>query len=392
MKLLIVSHSCVEAPINQQFYAEVERQTGWDMTILTPDRWQDEYGNQSIPQRWPQYQGQLVSLPIWNSGSVPLHGYLSTCTQLFKELQPDFIYVHQEPYAITTSQLYFANRLTCRSPIGFFTWQNIYKQYPFPFNWLEQRVLQTSRIAFCGSRSAEVVLRQKGFQAETLYLPAGIDPTLHVYRPEAEELRNKLQAKPTEFLLGYVGRLVEQKGLKTLLHALKQIESLPWRLIVIGSGPDADEFDAIAQTLQLSPRINRLGFVESKTVPLYLSALHGLVLPSETRLNWKEQFGRVIIEAMACGTPVIGSDSGEIPHLLQATGGGLVFPEGQPQALAEQLQRLMLQPALRSQLAQQGQQSVFNHYTSPMIAQQFAQAIETVVQSSNSVPSLEQVV
>ena len=55
-----------------------------------------------------------------------------------------------------------------------------------------------------------------------------------------------------------------------------------------------------------------------------------LVLPSHTTPTWKEQFGRVIVEALWCGVPVVGSDSGEIPWLIELTGGGLVFPEGDP--------------------------------------------------------------
>jgi glycosyltransferase involved in cell wall biosynthesis len=107
-----------------------------------------------------------------------------------------------------------------------------------------------------------------------------------------------------------------------------------------------------------------------------------LVLPSETRPNWKEQFGRVIIEAIACGTPVIGSDSGEIPYVLQATGGGFTFPEGQPEALAEKLQQLILNPLLRSQLVERGRAVVLQNYTNSSLAQRFAQTIEKAVQNN----------
>ncbi len=79
-----------------------------------------------------------------------------------------------------------------------------------------------------------------------------------------------------------------------------------------------------------------------------------LVLPSRTTPTWKEQFGRVIVEALWCGVPVVGSDSGEIPWLIGLTGGGLVFPEGDSEALAGRLSELREAPALRERLALAG--------------------------------------
>ena len=379
MKLLIVSHACV-TPVNQQFYAELERQTAWDLTIITPSNWKNEYGNTLSLKRWSGYQGRLLSIPVWKSGDIPLHIYRSVFMPLLQELKPDFIYVHHEPYALATAQVYLANRLSIKKPIGFFTWQNIFKRYPFPFRQMEHMVLQESSFAFPGSCSAEEVLRQKGYEGSSTILPSGIDSEVYFPRPEAQELKSKLRIAQNEVLIGYMGRIVEEKGLKTLLSALMQIQDLPWRLLVVGAGPYETQFDAIAQNLQLTQRVKRLGYVPHIEAPLYLSAFDLLVLPSETRPNWKEQFGRVIIEAIACGTPVVGSDSGEIPYLLQATSGGFAFPEGQPEALAEQLQQLILNPLLRMQLVEQGRQVVLRNYTNASLAQRFAQTIEKVIQ------------
>jgi L-malate glycosyltransferase len=381
MKLLVISHACITS-INQQFYAEVERQTGWSLTIVTPENWQNEYGKILSLERWPEYQGKLLSIPVWKSGNVPLHIYRSFFLNLLKEVDPDFIYVQHEPYAIGTSQIYLANRLSINKPIAFFTWQNIFKCYPFPFQQLENWVLRESCLAFPGSQSAEVVLRRKGFAGESIILPGGIDLTRYFPNPKAEQLKHELGARGDEILIGYVGRIVEEKGLKTLLHAVNQIQSLPWQLVVIGSGPYEAEFDAIANDLQLTHRIKRLGYIPHTETPLYLSALDVLVLPSETRLNWKEQFGRVIIESIACGTPVVGSDSGEIPYLIKTTGGGMIFPEGKSVALAEKFERLILDVDLRLSLACQGTRVVSQKYTNTFLAQHFICAIERSINLS----------
>jgi glycosyltransferase involved in cell wall biosynthesis len=96
-----------------------------------------------------------------------------------------------------------------------------------------------------------------------------------------------------------------------------------------------------------------------------------LVLPSRTTANWKEQFGRVLIEAMSCGVPVIGSSSGEIPHVIGD--GGLVFAEGDSQALANHVHYLSTTPDAYATLSQQARQQVFTKYTQLAVAQQYWQ-------------------
>jgi glycosyltransferase involved in cell wall biosynthesis len=91
-----------------------------------------------------------------------------------------------------------------------------------------------------------------------------------------------------------------------------------------------------------------------------------LVVPSRTRPNWKEQFGRVLVEAMACGVVVVGSDSGEIPHVVGEA--GLIFPEGDVAALRERLVRLSGDAQLRAELAQSGRQRVLAKYTQAQVA------------------------
>ena len=96
--------------------------------------------------------------------------------------------------------------------------------------------------------------------------------------------------------------------------------------------------------------------------------MDAFVLPSLTRPNWKEQFGRVLVEAMACETPVIGSRSGEIPGVIGDA--GLLFQEGNVQELAACVRRMLDDPALYAQLAVKGRQRVLEHYTQEHIARQ----------------------
>jgi len=91
-----------------------------------------------------------------------------------------------------------------------------------------------------------------------------------------------------------------------------------------------------------------------------------LALPSRTRPNIKEQFGRVLVEAMSCETCVVGSDSGEIPNVIGDA--GLIFREGDERELAHRLHQLMDAPAVRESLRHRGRQRVLDHFTYAKIA------------------------
>ncbi len=383
MKVLVVSHPCV-TPINQQFYAEVEKQTGWELTIVVPSNWESEYGGKAIvPERWPEYSGKLLTISTWMSGNIPLHLYRSGFMKLLKEIDPDAIYVNHEPYGIATAQVYLANALSIKKPIGFFTWQNILKQYPFPFQQLQRFVFGRSDFAFSGSQSAREILREKGYDGPCELLPGAIDPAIYFPRAESACLKASLKASESELLIGYMGRIVEEKGFRTLARALNSIKALPWRLVVVGAGDYQSEFSDQMDGFGLSDRVNYLGYVPHPEAPTYLSAFDLLVIPSETRANWKEQFGRVIIESMACLTPVVGSNSGEIPNLIGATGGGLVFEEGNADALAKQLSSLISDSDLRQQIAEQGRQTVLTEFNTGAIARRFVDEINRVTQASS---------
>jgi len=105
------------------------------------------------------------------------------------------------------------------------------------------------------------------------------------------------------------------------------------------------------------------------------------VLPSETQANWKEQFGRVLIEAMACGTPVVGSNSGEIPQLISSSGGGLVFPERDASAFAAALKRLIADQVLRRSCAEKGRQWAVKNVSLAAVGAKMAHAIAGALQN-----------
>ena len=126
--------------------------------------------------------------------------------------------------------------------------------------------------------------------------------------------------------------------------------------------------EQLARDLGIQERVQFDGAISSAQMPAYLQQLDVLVLSSRTLPNWKEQFGRILVEAMASGVAVVGSDSGEIPHVIGDA--GLVFPEDDVDALHDRLLNLMRSDELRQQLAERGRQRVLANYTQQEIAAQ----------------------
>jgi len=201
MKLLVISHACL-TPVNQSFFADIERMAGWSISILLPSVWNTAYKSEFVVERGGGFKGAIHALPVWKPGSVPLHVYKDTLTKLLKAEQPDVIYMHHEPYGFATFQVYLANRLTLRCPIGFYAAQNIAKSYPFPIEALESAVLKSSSFAFPVTEGALSVLRSKGYTGAAEVLPLAIDQGVYYPKKDwATDQRARLGIAPSEFIV-----------------------------------------------------------------------------------------------------------------------------------------------------------------------------------------------
>ena len=121
-------------------------------------------------------------------------------------------------------------------------------------------------------------------------------------------------------------------------------------------------------------------------MPEYFKRLDVLVIPTQTTKRIREQFGRVIVEAMASGIPVIGSTCGAIPEVIGDA--GLVFPEGDAEALAGALRRLLSDSALRERLARAGRKRVEQHYSWERVADQTYELFQQVLRTKEA-PALK---
>ena len=355
MHVLMVSKALVVGAYQRK--AEEIARLGVELTVLVPPAWRDRRGVQrAAPVHTQGYT--FHTTPIRFNGNFHLHYYPDLARQL-DALQPDVLHMDEEPYNLAT---WLALRTAARRqiPATFFTWQNLDRRYPFPFSRFERDNYRRAPIAIAGNRAASAVLRAKGYAGEIAVIPqVGVDPDLYV----PGEVAAPRASQP--FRIGYAGGLLPEKGLDDLLAACATLTGA-WELTLVGEGEAQAHLAKLAAELGVAGRVRFAGRVDSTAMPAVYRTLDVIVLPSHTTPTWKEQFGRVLVEAMACQAPVVGSDSGEIPNVIGDA--GLIFPEGDVTALARQIRRLMDDPALRRQLGMAGRQRVLANYTMAHIA------------------------
>ncbi len=379
MRILVASHTYI-VDLNCEKLRELAKlEPGIEVTIVVPKRW-----------RPGGVQNRIVETRYWQDGSfrvVPISNFSQNnqglltfgwdLIPLLREFKPQIIQVEQGSRALGYAQFITLNQLLGLGAKNvFFTWWNLPYTLKFPINLLEGYNLNRTDGVVVGNQDGADVLRQQGYGGPIKVMPQlGIDEQL--FRPQPQpELAQQFGILPGEFVVGFVGRFVEEKGLLTLARALSGLAELPWKWLLLGRGPLQAALEEQMTAAGLRDRLILVESVPHDAVSNYINLMNTLVLPSETTdafktltaRGWKEQFGHVLIEAMGCQVPVIGSDSGEIPHVIQDT--GLVFPEGDSDALRDRLRQLITQPQLATELGKRGYDRAMSVYTNRALAQE----------------------
>ncbi len=303
--------------------------------------------------------------------------------RLLAESRPDAIYLLGEAGYLSIFQVVrFARRHLPQTKLFLFAAQNVYQQFPPPFPSLERWVLARIDHAFPLGRDHEDVLRRKGYRGAATHLPLGVDTRTFTPAPD-DALKRELDLPSP--VVGYVGDFLPARNLPLLLQAAAALHS-PVSLLIVGDGPGREDLQARCQALGIGDRTRFAGRVPHARVPDYLNCMDLVVLPSIAVRNRcfgvfqianAEQFGRVLIEAMACGKPVVGSTCGEIPTVIGNA--GRVFPQGDLGALTAVLEKLCANPSLREHLGRAGLARARTHYDWCVIADRFVTTVGEVV-------------
>jgi glycosyltransferase involved in cell wall biosynthesis len=276
----------------------------------------------------------------------------------------DLVHAWEEPYVLAGAQI--ARRASARARVVFATFQNIDKAYPWPLSSFERTSMNRADgwIAF-GHTAAGALTDRRGYAGKPhRIIPPGVD--MARFQPDAaagRDVRRSLGWPEDALVVGYLGRFVAEKGIDDLCAALARTRA-DWRALFVGGGPLSTEIDRLA--VAHPGRVKIAGGVAHDAVPRWLNAMTVLCAPSRTTTKWREQFGRMLIEAMACGIPVVASDSGEMPAV--AAGAGRVLPEGSPEAWARELDAILGDAPLRNAMAAAGRERAAAEFAWPVVA------------------------
>ncbi|MFB2771550.1 glycosyltransferase [Pelatocladus sp. BLCC-F211] len=362
LRVLFISHTYVVG-VNQGKLNAIAETGKVEVGLLTPSNWKALEWNRFFEVEKPYPKIKIYTAPVLFTGRGGAHIYAPwQIWKVVNDFQPDLVQVEEEVFSLCAFELAVWSRLTSK-PLVVFGWENMERILPKPRHWVCQFVLNTSQLILPGNQDGANLLRHWGYTGLMEVMPQmGVDTSL--FSPLLSEADNN-----QEFRIGFLGRLVPEKGIDTIFAAARLLRErgLKSQIILCGSGYYEESLRQEAQKQQVDDLVMWRGSVRHDQAPEELSKFHVLVLPSRTTDTWKEQFGHVLIEAMAMGVPVIGSSSGEIPNVIGRS--DLVFPEGDAQRLAAILERMICEPQWHQEVGCYGITRVNQHYTHERIAE-----------------------
>jgi glycosyltransferase involved in cell wall biosynthesis len=334
-----------------------------DVAWLAPLKWNMRSWKRIIPleNKFKQIRVYPVNIQFLNGiNGGYLYPLLSTWRAI-NNFKPDILHYEQEAFSLSAFQMALFARLL-KIPFTIFCWENIEKPLAFYRRWTTRYVLDAANTIVVGNNEAEQILRNWGYNRKIVVMPQiGVDTNLFFrqHRPSPGRV----------FTIGYIGRLVPEKGVDLLFDAARYLiqKGIIFRIIVCGSGSSESELRSYAEALMISETISWLGPIKHEDIPEVLVQTDAVVLPSRTKPGiWKEQFGHILIEAMAMGIPVIGSNSGAIPEVIGRT--DLIFSEDNSEELALILQKLLIDKEWAGEVSRFLEERAIKEYSDQKIA------------------------
>jgi glycosyltransferase involved in cell wall biosynthesis len=322
----------------------------------------------------------LERIPTRFSRKVHVFRYGRELRKLMRSRPFDVVHAWEEPYIFSGYQI---ARWTPRtSSLIYSTFQNLPKRYPPPFSWMERHAMSRASgwTAFGHTIAANLSGRDIYADRPWAEIPLGVDLT--AFRPcsaskaEVAELIGWPKDGPP--VIGFVGRFVPEKGIDLLLETLERLDGPGdrWRVLFVGGGPMEDRLQRWCR-LRGDKAARVLTGVLHDRVPAVLNGIDIGVVPSRTTPGWKEQLGRILIEFMATGVPVVASDSGEIPYVVGNA--GIICDESDATAWASALNGLIDDAQSRQRYSETGLAHVRQKFDWRHVAERFVRFFETTI-------------
>jgi glycosyltransferase involved in cell wall biosynthesis len=220
-------------------------------------------------------------------------------------------------------------------------------------------------------KSKDMLLVQGVPEAKIVVIPQPVDLQRFAPKPTGSSVRVALGCSTEDFVVMFIGRLHRSKGLEFLLEAVKRLlldRSMrsPLKLVVVGAGERERIYKELAVRLGVGQHVIWCGAVKHHDLPDYYAAADVFVLPSIPTDEWQEQFGMVLVEAMACGKPVISTLSGSIPDVVGQA--GMLVQPADHSALAHAIRQFVVNPRMCEYYGRLARNHVTTTYAPEIVA------------------------
>ena len=234
------------------------------------------------------------------------------------------------------------------------------------------RIWQDAAILIAVSHGLRSLALKADPGANILVIPNGVDTQKFRPVPILNRMENNIL---------FVGRLASQrKGVQFLLQAVRKLneENLPCRLTVIGTGPHKPRLEKMTRDLNLK-NVKFLGYVPNERLPTYYNEADVFALPSSS-----EGMSNVILEAMACGLPVVATNVGGNPELVDDGKTGLLVPPENADALYDAFLQLLLGKEKGKKMGMLGRKKIKHFFTWNRIAMEYLQLYEAILSNTSA--------
>jgi glycosyltransferase involved in cell wall biosynthesis len=368
MDILAVSTASVNG-VNRAVYAELKRR-GWNIELV-------------VPKTYPISSSMTLKAEPARPNDPPLHVLkmkgknprtfrFPEIKKLIASLKPKVVIMESDPVSYMALQLgvickqHHSNlfALSCEN-LSFDILPTLRRRgiKSLPTSFVKQALFLIARplihTVYTINNDGTALFLEKGF-SRVIKIPLGFDPSLFFPNEITRTaIRTKLNLQGP--VIAYFGRITEEKGVDILLHALESIKDMRWHFIMdkfdIYTNNYHRHIESLVTKLELRNRITTID-ANHFEIADYMNAADVVVIPSISTSIWKEQYGRVAPETMACGKVVIISKSGALPELVQET--GLAFDEGNVNQLSSLLVDYLNNPFRYENMSKQASERAVN--------------------------------
>jgi glycosyltransferase involved in cell wall biosynthesis len=330
---------------------------GVTLAAAVPDRWLGPDGTLHPTDESEDAGVQIVPVAVRGRSREigELRWRAATLHRLIADFRPNLLHIEEEPWTQAAAVgIRLARRFGIQSVLS--TADSLPRHHTLIQRFRRERTLKLAQGLIAANRLASALAAKRRSEGATLILPQlGVTP------PAAQP-----RSPHSTFGIGFVGRLVPERGLDLLFRACVGLAG-DWTLTVLGTGPSLEELEALAQRLGISARISWLGALPRDALEAVWGRLDCVVFPSRTTPRWVHGTGQGVLQAMAHGVAVVGTESGALGELVGDA--GRVVPEEDVPALTAALQELYSDRAECARLGSVGRQRVLEHFSPDAIAQ-----------------------